>query len=59
MQIRPIGGAREFETETQNLLWLMLRQFFMCVPNFTTISQAVLWAAIDSESGRGRNKKEN
>lgn len=42
------GGAREFKLETPNLFWLMLIVSSICVPNFITIRQAVLWAAIES-----------
>ncbi len=46
------GGTREFELETPNLLWLMMILSSISVPNFTTFPQAVLWAAIDFQSGR-------
>ncbi len=59
MQIWPIGGAREFELETPNLLWLMLRLSSICVANFITFSQAVLWAAIDFQSRRRRRYRYN
>ncbi len=45
------GGAREFELETPNLVWILLRVSSISVPNltkFTTFPQAVLWAAIDA-----------
>ncbi len=34
--------------ETPNLLWLILRLSSIRVPNFITLLQAVLWAAIES-----------
>ncbi len=45
-----VGGARDFELETLNVLWLMLRLSSICVPNFITFLQAVQWAAIDSRA---------
>ncbi len=42
------GGAREFELETPNLLWLVLRLSSISAPIFTTFPQSVLWAAIDA-----------
>ncbi len=44
------GGAREFELEIPNLLWLMLGLSSISVPNITTFPKAVLWAAIDSRA---------
>ncbi len=41
------GGAREFELETPNLVWLLLTVSSISVPNFITFPQSVLWAAID------------
>ncbi len=40
------GGAREFELETPNLVWLQFTVSSISEPNFTTIPQSVLWAAI-------------
>ncbi len=40
------GGAREFELETPNLVWLLFTVSSINVPNFTTFPQSVLWAAI-------------
>ncbi len=40
------GGAREFELETPNLVWLLFTVLSISVPNFTTFPQSVLWAAI-------------
>ncbi len=42
------GGASEFELETPNLLWLVLRLSSISVPNLTTFPQSVLLAAIDA-----------
>ncbi len=54
LKIWTSGGARELELETPNLLWLMVTLSSISVPNFTTFPQAVLWAAIDFQSGRRR-----
>ncbi len=42
MEIWPFGGAIEFEIETPNLLWLIMRASSNCVPNFIHFPQAVL-----------------
>ncbi len=44
------GGAREFELETPNLVWLLLTVSSISVPNFITFPQSFLWAAIDSRA---------
>ncbi len=41
------GGAREFELETLNLVWLLFTVSSISVPNLTNFSQSVLWVAID------------
>ncbi len=41
------SGAREFELDTPNLVWLLFTVSSISVPNFTTFTQAVTWAAID------------
>ncbi len=45
VQIWADGGAREFELETPNLLWLMFRLFSIYVPNVITFPHAVQWDA--------------
>ncbi len=38
VQIWPIGGARKFEIETPNFLWLILRLSSICVAKFHNFS---------------------
>ncbi|KAK2910927.1 hypothetical protein Q8A67_003060 [Cirrhinus molitorella] len=54
MSMDTSGGAREFELETPNLRWLMLRLSSISLPNLTSFLQAVLWVVIDFHSGRRR-----
>ncbi len=53
------GGAREFELETPNLEWLLLRVSSISVPNFITFPQSVLWAAIDFRRKKKKNNNAN
>ncbi len=47
MKLWTSGGAREFEIETPNLVWLVLTLSSIGVPHLITLPQTVLWAAID------------
>ncbi len=51
------GGAREFELETPNLVWLLFTVSSISVPNFTTFPQSVLWAAIHFRRKKEEKKK--
>ncbi len=57
MKLWTSGGAREFELETPNFMWLLLRLSSISVPNFTTFPQVVLWVVIDgmAEEVKERN----
>ncbi len=46
VQLWTSGGARQFQLETPNLVWLMYRLSSIGVPNITTCYYTVIWAAI-------------
>ncbi len=46
VQLWTSGGARQFQLETPNLVWLMYRLSSIGVPNIPTCYYTVIWAAI-------------
>ncbi len=59
MKLWTSGGAREFELDTPNLVWLLFTVSSISVPHFTTFTQAVLWAAIDERKKRKKKNNKN